>query len=161
MFFCGYEPGALPQAGGGCRAFGAKHSPESCHKWPRKFTSGSCLKITFKTAGFSFRSECDCCFDFPWPVLRCVWAFPAVVRCESSISEADGRLHYSGLTRDLKRGCKCSKTPSLCCGDHQGRMLACQAVVFVAGRPDHIESPPSFHSGVTASLFVPPSEGWR
>ena len=119
----------------------------------RKFTSGSGLKITLKTASFSFRSECDCCFDFPWPVLRCVWAFPAVVRCESSISEADGRLHYSGLTRDLKRGCKCSKTPSLCCGDHQGRMLACQAVVFEAGRPDRIESPPSFHSGVTASAF--------
>ena len=29
-------------------------------------------------------------------------------------------------------------------------MLACQAVVFEGRRPDRIESPPSFHSGVTA-----------
>ena len=28
-------------------------------------------------------------------------------------------------------------------------MLACQAVVFEAGRPDRIESPPSLDSGVT------------
>ena len=37
-------------------------------------------------------------------------------------------------------------------------MLACQAVVFEGRRPDRIESPPSFHSGVTASAFVPQSE---
>src|SRR5207247_8627127 len=89
MFFCGYEPGALPQAGGGCRAFGAKHSPESCHKWPRKFTSGSCLKITFKTAGFSFRSECDCCFDFPWPVLR---MFVVISLCYARRVECSNRV---------------------------------------------------------------------
>jgi SAM-dependent methyltransferase len=34
----------------------------------RKFTSGSCFKITFKTASFSFRPECDCCLNFPRPI---------------------------------------------------------------------------------------------
>jgi hypothetical protein len=51
----------------------------------RKLTAGSRLKITFKTASFSFRSECDCCFDFPSPVLRCVSAFPSVMLGESSV----------------------------------------------------------------------------
>jgi len=53
--------------------------PKVSKMTPSKFASGTGLQIPLKTPGFSFRPKCDRHFNFPRPVLRGVWAFPAIV----------------------------------------------------------------------------------
>jgi len=63
---------------------------------PGKLTARSSLQISFKTARFLFRSECDCCFDLSLPFLHRVRALSAIVfgQSRSEVARYAGVMHF-------------------------------------------------------------------